>query len=94
MKKQRPCVIVQRDAATHNSPITIVCPLTDANGDRGNLLNIFVAQSEGGTSKESLIVCNQVRSIDKTRLGNHLGTLSTDTMDKVDRGLRAILNLG
>ena len=92
--KTRPAVVVQRDSANATSPTTIVCPLVDARDEQGNLLNVLVRKGEGGTTKTSLVVCNQVRVVDGTRLtGSALGTLSEATMELVAQGLRAILDL-
>ncbi len=92
--KTRPAVVVQPDSANTASPTTIVCPLVDAKGQYGNLLNILIACGAGGTSKESLVVCKQVRTVDRKRLrGNALGTLPAETMQLIDDGLRAILDL-
>ena len=91
--KVRPCVIVQRDSANASSPTTIVCPLTDAGGKTGNLLNVFVAAGDGGTTKDSLVVCNQVRVVDTRRLMHRDGALTPETMTLIARGLRAILDL-
>jgi mRNA interferase MazF len=92
--KTRPCVIIQRDSANASSPVTIVCPLTDAKGNAGNLLNVPVLPPEGGVKKPSLVSCNQIRTLDRRRLrGQTLGQLSEATMARVEEGLRAILDL-
>jgi mRNA interferase MazF len=94
MQKTRPCVIVQRDLQTERSPITIVCPLTDANGRPGNVLNPAVPAGAGGTTKDSLVSCHQVRALDRRRaVGPKLGDLPPDIMVAVSRGLKAILDL-
>lgn len=93
--KTRPAVVVQRDSANAVSPTTIVCPLVDADGDSGNVLNVLVRKGEGGTTKPSLIVCNQVRVVDRVRLsGEALGMVDEATMGLVAEGLRAILIVG
>ncbi len=93
MRKTRPCVIVQRDAANHRSPTTIVCPLTSGSQVDANLLNIFVSAASG-IVHDSLVVCNQVRSVDKRRIvGNRVARLDAQTMSLIDTGLRAILDL-
>lgn len=92
--KTRPAVVVQRDSANATSPTTIVCPLVDAHGEHGDLLNVFVQKGEGGATKPSLVVCNQVRVVDRVRLtGNALGSLNEGTMELVAHALRAILDL-
>jgi mRNA interferase MazF len=93
MRKTRPCVVVQRDSANRTSPLVIVCPLTDAKGTAGNLLNVFVPAGTGGATKDCLVVCNAIRSVDKRRIVRFEGRLSPELMADVDRGLRAILDL-
>jgi mRNA interferase MazF len=94
LRKTRPCVIVQTDAANRKSPVTIVCPLVSARGREGNILNVQVPVGDGGVLKESLVQCNQVRVVDRSRLrGKALGTLSSDVMTRVNDGLRTILDL-
>ena len=93
--KTRPCLIVQRDSANRASPTTIICPLTAAGKERGNLLNVLVPASEGGLRKKILVICNQLRAVDRSRIrGPKLGVVSGATMALVDEGLRAILDLG
>jgi mRNA interferase MazF len=93
IKKSRPCVVVMADP-NGKSPVTIVCPLTDANGKPGNLLNPFVPGGVGGTTKDSRVCCNQIRTLDKFRVMNgKLGDLPSDIMAKVSKGLTAILGL-
>jgi mRNA-degrading endonuclease toxin of MazEF toxin-antitoxin module len=70
-----------------------VCPLTDAKGKNPSLLFVPVASGTGGTTKDSLVVCSQVRTIDIVRVTEKLGTLPPDVMMRLDAGLRAILDL-
>jgi len=93
MKKTRPCVVVQRNAANASSPTLIVCPLTDARGRPGNVVSIAVARGVGGLTKDSLVRCNQIRAVDKERVLEHLGSLPAAVMEQVDAGLRTILDL-
>jgi len=93
IQKQRMCVIVMHDPHG-NSPVTIVCPLTDANGRPGNLLNPFVPAGTAGTTKDSRIACHQVRTLDKSRvIGTKLGDMPMPIMADVARGLKAVLGL-
>ena len=93
IKKTRLCVVVMHDPAG-NSPVTIVCPLTDAAGRAGNLLNPAVAAGIGGTIKDSRIACHQVRTLDKRRaVGAKAGELPAPIMAAVSAGLKAVLGL-
>ena len=93
IKKARPCVVVQRASANQTSPLIIVCPLTDAAGRAGNALNIPIERGIGGTTKDSVVRVNQIRSVDKSRVLKHLGALPGTVMQRVDAGLRLILDL-
>jgi mRNA interferase MazF len=93
IKKSLPCVIVMHDAGDR-SPVTIVCPITDADGRAGNLLNPLLAAGRGGAIKDSRIALHQIRALDKSRaVGAKLGDVPQAIMDLVDRGLRAVLAL-
>jgi mRNA interferase MazF len=92
-KKSRPCVIVMHDAGDH-SPVTIVCPITDADGRAGNLLNPSLHAGQGGSNKDSRISVHQIRTLDKSRaVGAKLGDVPAAVMALVDRGLHAVLAL-
>lgn len=74
--------------------MSIIVPLTDANGRAGNVLNVSVPRGVGGTIKDSLALISQVRSVDKRRLASEkLGDLPAETMQQVDNGLRIIFGL-
>lgn len=92
----RPCVVVQRTTPAQyddRNPMTIIVPLSDANGKQGDLLHPFVPQGVAGTKKDSRILCRQIRAVDKSRFRKKYGDLPADVMTLVDEGLRAILNL-
>ncbi len=93
MKKTRLCVVVMHDP-TGNSPGTIVCPMTDAAGRPGNLLNPAIAAGVGGTTKDSRVACHQIRTLDKRRVvGSKVGELPAPIMAAVSKGLKAVLDL-
>ena len=96
-QKKRPCVIVKitvPDELEAKNPITLIVPIADANGRPGNLLHVLVAKGVGGMTKESRILCQQVRAIDKRRIvGPKIGEMPPTIMELVDNGLRAILDL-
>ncbi len=93
IRKTRLCVIVMHDPHG-NSPATIVCPVTDANGRAGNLLNPAMAAGVAGTTKDSRIACHQVRTLDKRRIvGSKVGEIPAGIMAEVSTGLKAVLGL-
>ena len=93
MQKTRLCVVVQR-LSTERSPVLVACPLTDAAGRPGNLLNPAVPAGIGGATKDSRVAVHQIRTLDKNRIvGGKVGELPPPIMDEVSRGLRALLDL-
>jgi mRNA interferase MazF len=92
--KTRPCVVIQNDIGNRNSQLTIIVPTTDAESAKGpSPIYIPVSRGEGGLLKNSLVVCNQIRTVDESRLGPVLGKLSDSTMAKIDRALKISLAL-
>lgn len=95
--KTRPCVVVARNVPDEygtKNPMTLIVPLADANGRPGNALHVFVPSGTAGTSKDSRVLCPQLRVVDKARLvDDKAGDLPAAIMAQVDAGLRALLDL-
>jgi mRNA interferase MazF len=91
--KTRPCIVVQRDAANRTGRTTIVVPLTDAAGHTESTIKPGFGAGIGGLKKRSLALCHQVRAVDRLRLRKKLGTLDGRSMEMIDSGLLAILDL-
>lgn len=95
MMKTRPCVVVQNDIGNKYSQTTIVAPITD--GERARTpspIYVSVKRGDGGLTKDSIILCNQIRVVDESRFGRTLGKLSDATMARVDQALKVSLELG
>ena len=87
----RPVVIIQNDVGNHYSPTVIVAALTSRVKDKARLPTHFLLR--GLTQGPSLVLCEQLRTLDKRRLGAFLGRVSPREMEGVDQGLRASLGL-
>ncbi|MFQ6089885.1 MAG: type II toxin-antitoxin system PemK/MazF family toxin [Candidatus Bipolaricaulia bacterium] len=91
--KTRPVVIIQNDVANEYSPVVIIAAITTALGPKEYPTEVRVGTQEGGLKKDSLILLNQIRTIDKRRLIERWGRLSPETMNKVDEALKISLGL-
>lgn len=92
--RSRPCVVVQNDVGNRFSSTTIVVPLTGATHIKTTTpIYVFVKKGEGGTSKDSYILCDQIRTVDQQRFRVVYGSLSDETMAKVDGALLVSLGL-
>ena len=68
----RPAVVVQNEAGNMHSPTTIVCPLTSQHKSMA-ATHVNLTPEDAGIIKESTVLCEQVRVIDKTRIKKRLG---------------------
>jgi len=90
----RPCLVVQNDVSNRFASTTIVVPLTDArNIAHRSPVYVLAPRGDGGLKKDSLVLCDQIRTVDQQRFGRFLGVLSPETMTAVDRALLISLGL-
>ena len=93
VRKTRPALVIQNDIANRHSPITIVAALTSQFEEPLYPTEVLVRAREGGLQADSVILLNQLRSIDRRRLIRYLGRLRPETMVKVDRAVALSLGL-
>lgn len=90
----RPVVVVSRDAINQFSPVVVIASITDARNKRKSYpSHVKVSPPMGGLTMESIVVCEQVRAINKTRLRKHLGKFDRATMTGIDAALKITLDL-
>jgi mRNA interferase MazF len=83
----RPILIIQNDVGNKYSPTTIGAIVTSRK-TKANLPTHIWLNSECGLSKESMVECEQVRTLDKKRLKDFMGTVSKEVMEEIDKGLK------
>lgn len=86
-------MIIQNDIANRHSPVTIVAAMTSSIDEDVYPTDVFVNAPEGGLTKDSIVVMNQLRSMDRARLVRRMGRLSSATMARVDRALAISVGL-
>ena len=92
IRKTRPALILQNDIANRSSPITIVAAITSKFDEELYPTEVLVRAPEGGLDADSVVLLNQIRSVDRRRLMRRVGRLRPETMRLVDRAL--VLSLG
>src|SRR2546425_10935972 len=85
IRKTRPALILQNDIANRSSPITIVAAITSKFDDELYPTEVLVRAPEGGLDADSVVLLNQIRSVDRRRLMRRVGRLRPETMRLVDR---------
>lgn len=90
----RPVVILQNDVGNKHAPTTIVAPITSKLYVKHNLPTHIEINGECGLSKPSMVLLEQVRTIDKSRLKRKVGTIS-NSFDQfnIEQGLKISLGL-
>ncbi len=90
----RPVVVVSRDALNKFSPVVVVCSITDAaNKKKVYPTHVKVPAGTGGLRMESIIICEQVRAISKTRLKEQVGKFDKQVMTSIEAALKITLDL-
>lgn len=90
--KARPALIIQNDIGNLYSPVLIVAAITSGKDARYDV-QVGVKAPEGGLHHHSIVLLNQIRTIDKRRVGRYWGRLSTQTMQQVDEAIKISLGL-
>jgi len=89
----RPVVILQIDRANAVSPHTIMAPFTTKIQHALLPSHVFVPAGVGGLSQDSVVLCEQIRVIDKRRIIKVLGHLADPYMEQIAKALSTILGL-
>jgi mRNA interferase MazF len=87
IKKTRPALILQNDIANRHSPITIVAAITSQFDEPLYPTEVLIRATEGGLTVDSVVLLNQIRSLDKQRLVRRLGVIKPATMEQVEQAL-------
>lgn len=81
----RPVIILQNNKGNLHSRTTIVAAIT-GELDKPNLPTHVIFKSDC-MKKESMVLLEQIRTIDKSRLGRFVGTMDSKTMKRVDKAI-------
>ena len=88
----RPVLIVQNDIGNKYSPTVIAAAITSQTG-KARLPTHISVQTDGGLAKNSVILLEQIRTIDKRRLKDKVCHLDSAMLDKVNHALEISLEL-
>ena len=83
----RPVLIVQNDVGNKHSPTVIAAAITSQRDKNHLPTHIEVQADKCGLAKDSIVLLEQIRTIDKRRLKDKMGELDLNSMNKVDTAL-------
>lgn len=89
----RPVLIVQNDVGNKFSPTVIAAAITSQKYKTNLPTHIQVNADECGLARDSIVLLEQVRTIDKKRLKERMGTLAIDDMNRINEALSVSFGL-
>ncbi|HEX9941592.1 MAG TPA: type II toxin-antitoxin system PemK/MazF family toxin [Thermoanaerobaculia bacterium] len=93
---KRPVIVLSHDAfngtPSWQSVIVIPCSTSGAQRRRGPTA-VFLAAGTGGLPEDSVAVCHQITTLDRSKLTCRIGSLPEPALRDVEEGLRAAVDL-
>ena len=89
----RPVLIVQNDTGNKHSPTVIAAAITSQTGKARLPTHIEFAAGSYGLPKDSVVLLEQVRTLDKKRLREKMGHVEENVMEKVDLAIAVSFGL-
>lgn len=87
----RPVVVLQNDSGNRHAPTTIIAALTTR--EKADIPTHCRVTREAGIPQTSVILAEQLRTIDKRRLHRKIGQLTTDQLNDLNNALIASLGI-
>ena len=89
----RPVLLIQNDTGNRHSPTVIAAAITSQTGKARLPTHITLAGHDVGLSKDSIVLLEQVRTIDKRRLREHMGHADEALMDQINNAIAVSFGL-
>ena len=89
----RPVLIIQNNIGNRYSPTVIAAAITSQQDKTKLPTHISVAADSSGLQKNSIVLLEQVRTLDKRRLKEKMGDLDLESMNRVDHALSVSFGL-
>ena len=89
----RPVIIIQNDIGNKYSPTVIVAAITSQINKAKLPTHVEISSEEYGLNRDSVVLLEQIRTIDKQRLKERMGNLSVADMNKINRALTVSFGL-
>lgn len=89
----RPVLIVQNDTGNKHSPTVIAAAITSQTNKAKLPTHIELSGRSVGLTKDSVVLLEQIRTIDKRRLREHMGRLDEGMMSRIDDAIAVSFGL-
>ena len=92
INKTRPVLVISNNINNQHSNTVTIIPIT-SNTKVIRSFEVFIPEGEGNLPKDSKLKCDQIRTIDNSRILNEVGSISIEYMLKAEVALRKHLEL-
>ena len=89
----RPVLIIQNNIANKHSPVVIIAAITSKIFSKEFPTNVYLSKSESKLDKDSTVLLNQIRTVDKSRLIKRISFLEGHIMNEVEGAIKISLDL-
>lgn len=89
----RPVVVIQNDVGNKYSPTIIIAAITSQQNKTKLPTHVSVESKDVPLPKNSVILLEQIRTIDKKRLREKIGHFDNDVISEIDKALKISLNI-
>ena len=89
----RPVLIVQNEIGNRHSPTVIAAAITSQTGKARLPTHIELAAQNYGLTRDSVVLLEQIRTLDKRRLREKMGRVDKALMDRVDAAIAVSFGL-
>ncbi len=89
----RPVLIISNNTGNRHSPTVIIAPITSRTHTKAKLPTHTEVQDFDKLDKDSIILLEQIRTIDKQRLKQYMGMIPDNIMARVDKALAISISL-
>ena len=89
----RPVLIIQNDTGNKHSNTVIAAIITSRISTKAKLPTHASIKAQQGLGHDSLVLLEQIRTIDKMRLKEYIGTLDDEAINRVDKALAVSMGL-
>lgn len=88
----RPAVVIQNDIGNKHAPTVIIAPVTSKN--KKTNLPTHVKLTSKFLERNSMVLLEQIKTVDKSRIDSYVGTLTDEEMKQIEKALRISLGIG
>jgi len=89
----RPALVLSPDVINEHSPVILIASITAQKTERVFPFEAIIEPPEGGLTRRSKVLLMQLRSVDKRRISSRLGSVTVETLDRIEKALRVATGL-